>query len=126
MASYNVSKFGVVALSETMHAELQMLQSKLRVSVLCPGFVNTNITDSRRNRPADLPDTLPQPEESPGGLRDILKERGIPPAEVGEMVFDAIREERFYILTTHEFDDRLRDRMEDILERRNPAPRLTL
>ena len=124
MASYNVSKFGVVALSETMQAELTMLQSKVKVSVLCPGYVNTNITDSRRNRPADLPDTLPQPGEAPaGGLRDILKERGLPPIEVGRMVLDAIRDEQFYILTTDEFDERLRERMENVLTRRNPAPR---
>ena len=123
MASYNVSKFGVVALSETMQSELTMLQSKVKVSVLCPGFVNTNITDSRRNRPAELAHTLPQLPEAPGGLRDILKERGLPPIEVGRMVLDAIREERFYVLTTHEFDDAVRERMENVLERRNPAPR---
>jgi NAD(P)-dependent dehydrogenase (short-subunit alcohol dehydrogenase family) len=122
MASYYVSKFGVVALSESMQGELTMLQSKLKVSVLCPGYVNTNITDSRRNRPAELAETLPQPEAPQGGLRDILKERGLPPIEVGRMVLDAIREERFYVLTTHDFDERLRERMENVLERRNPAP----
>jgi len=123
MASYNVSKFGVVALSETMQSELTLLQSKVKVSVLCPGFVDTNIADARRNRPEDLPDTLPQPEEAAGGMRDLLKERGLPPSEVGRMVLDAVREERFYVLTTHEFDDAIRERMDNVLERRNPELR---
>lgn len=126
MGPYNISKYGVVALSETMQSELTLLQSKLKVSVLCPGFVNTNITDSKRNRPAELANTLPPVEEPPGGIRDMIKERGIPPAEVGEMVFDAIREERFYILTTDEFDDRLRERMENVIERRNPQLRIPM
>jgi hypothetical protein len=56
----------------------------------------------------------------------MIKERGIPPSEVGEMVFDAIREERFYILTTDEFDERLRERMENVIERRNPQLRLPM
>ena len=53
MGSYNVSKFGVVALSEVMHHELTLLGAKLRVSVLCPAWVNTRIADADRNRPAE-------------------------------------------------------------------------
>ena len=46
MGSYNVSKFGVVALSETLHHELALVGSKLKVSVVCPGWVNTRIADA--------------------------------------------------------------------------------
>src|SRR5208282_499421 len=46
---YNVSKYGVVALSEGLRGELA--QRGIGVSVLCPGFIRTNIMDSVRNLP---------------------------------------------------------------------------
>jgi NAD(P)-dependent dehydrogenase (short-subunit alcohol dehydrogenase family) len=52
--AYNVSKHGVVALSETLNHELTMRQTKLKVSVLCPAYVNTRILDCDRNRPENL------------------------------------------------------------------------
>jgi hypothetical protein len=51
----------VVALSEGVYLELRQGRHKPGISVLCPGFVNTNILKSERNRPADLPDASPQP-----------------------------------------------------------------
>ena len=56
-APYNVSKYGVVALSEGLRPELA--PRGIGVSVLCPGFVRTNIMDSLRN----LPERFPQPSE---------------------------------------------------------------
>src|SRR3954453_6260602 len=52
--SYDVSKFGVVALSESLYRELEAIQAKVKVSVLCPGLVKTNIMASGRNRPGRL------------------------------------------------------------------------
>jgi len=128
MGPYNVSKFGVVALSETLHQELMLAQAKVRVSVLCPGLVNTNIADSARNRPAHLSDTRPPPTgiDGPGTLRDLLKTEGLDPAVVAGQVLDAIQQERFYVLTDDKFDDRIRQRMENILARRNPDLRMVL
>ena len=123
MAIYNVTKHGVVTLSETLHHELTMLDSPLRVSVLCPGFVRTRILDSHRNRPAALADTAP---EIPGraemdqAVRQMLA-AGLPPAEVAERVFDAIRQERFYVFPHPEWKERVRARMEDIVAERNPT-----
>ena len=54
MAPYNVTKHAVVTLSETLHGDLAAVSAKVGVSVLCPGFVKTQIYDSNRNRPADL------------------------------------------------------------------------
>jgi NAD(P)-dependent dehydrogenase (short-subunit alcohol dehydrogenase family) len=51
MSAYNVSKHGVVTLSETLYHELEEIQSKVKVSVLCPGLVRTKILESSRNRP---------------------------------------------------------------------------
>ena len=53
-SSYKVSKHGVVSLSETLYYELALQGASLKVSVLCPGYVNTNVLDSQRNRPARL------------------------------------------------------------------------
>jgi NAD(P)-dependent dehydrogenase (short-subunit alcohol dehydrogenase family) len=129
MSSYNVSKFGVVALSETLHHELAMRQSKIKVSVLCPGLVNTRISDSARNRPeslrnAEADSTTIGAQLGGPNLAELLAKEGLPPANVADQVLDAIREERFYILTDDRFDDRIRTRMEDVLARKNPTARL--
>jgi NAD(P)-dependent dehydrogenase (short-subunit alcohol dehydrogenase family) len=62
MAAYCVTKFGVVALTEVLAAELTAEDSKVGVSVLCPGTVRTNIGASSRNRPQHL---------AGGGLADV-------------------------------------------------------
>ena len=84
IASYAVTKFGVVALSEHLYLELEGAGAKTKVSVLCPGFVATNIMDSERNRPADLQDaspvsTDPQAEAFFDWFRGQL-EKGLRPA----------------------------------------------
>lgn len=98
MGPYNASKHAVVGLSETLHHELAMMAPHVKVSVLCPGWVNTKIADSGRNRPAHL-----QSDESvdPAGsevLRQFL-EQGMSPDVVAEKVLEAIRGEQFWILT---------------------------
>jgi NAD(P)-dependent dehydrogenase (short-subunit alcohol dehydrogenase family) len=62
LGAYSVTKFGVVALTEVLAAELAQAGSKVGASVLCPGVVRTNIGTSSRNRPARL---------AGGGLKDI-------------------------------------------------------
>ena len=98
---YNVSKHGAVTLSETLHAELRDAGSNVGVSVLCPGLISTNLGNSERNRPADLRELN---EEE---LR-ARAERGRPrrepmqrltPEWAAECVLEAIRVDRFYILT---------------------------
>ena len=125
MGPYNVSKHGVVTLSETLAAELALFGSPVKVSVLCPGWVNTRINEADRNRPPELQDAAqadPSMAEMGRQLLDGLIASGLPPSEVASRVLDAIREERFYILTHPEMTPMIRQRMEDILEGRNPAP----
>ena len=126
-AIYAVSKLGVVALSESLYHELDALQARIKVSVLCPGAVRTNITEAARNRPgrfknpAAVASTTATPEMAARWkqIRGMLV-NGTPPAEIAEQVVRAIREERFYILPHDEFDDQLRARTEAILARGNP------
>jgi hypothetical protein len=53
---------------------------------------------------------------------DAVTARGLDPAAVADMVIKAIRDRQFYLVTTSAFDEAIRYRMEDILERRNPTP----
>jgi len=122
-APYNVSKFGVVALSETLHAELTMLGAPVRVSVLCPGFVNTNIFDAARNRPPALAETAPKmpgAEEMEQMARQLLG-AGSPPSMVADVVFEAICNERFYVFPHPEWKQQIRARLETILEGGTPT-----
>jgi NAD(P)-dependent dehydrogenase (short-subunit alcohol dehydrogenase family) len=121
---YNVTKHGVVTLSETLAQELATLGAPIKVSVLCPGFVQTKIVDSNRNRPPDLADGADRvrPEEFEQLIRAAVA-TGTPPAAVAALVVAAIREDRFYILPHPELTaTRVRSRMEDILQGRTPTP----
>lgn len=120
---YAVTKHGVVTLSESLHHELAECGGKVRVSVLCPGLVQTRIVDGARNRPERLAATAPiGPVEAAGWetLRQQMQ-TGMPPAQVADAVFRAIRENRFYIFTHPEGKDWIRTRMEDILHERSPT-----
>lgn len=125
MSVYNATKFAVVTISESLHLELAMRQAKVKVSVLCPGFVNTNIATSDRNRPAQLQPGEQQFSESEMAFASMMFAgiaAGTPPAEVAEKVFAAIQHEQFYIFSHPEFLTAVRTRLEAILEQRNPEP----
>ena len=124
MGAYNVSKHGVVTLSETLLRDLSMTGSSIGVSVLCPGWVNTGIGESGRNRPDELrnaegPNILEGGGASP--LKAVL-ENGLQPAEVAAMVVDAVRTDRFYILTHPAWTSMIEQRMTDVVEGRKPSP----
>ena len=124
LGAYKVTKHGLVTLSETLHHELAERGAKVKVSVLCPGIVNTRIMESARNRPGDLPPTGPRgpaSEERWEALRRLVP-AGMPAAQVADAVFEALRKDRFYILTHPEGKEAVRTRMEDILQERNPTP----
>jgi NAD(P)-dependent dehydrogenase (short-subunit alcohol dehydrogenase family) len=118
MGPYNVSKHGVVTISEGLRSELQMQGANIGVSVLCPGFVRTRIAESGRNRPGGS--TLDEGDLDPsfGPMAQFLRdavEAGIPPAQVAAKVVDAIVDNRFYILTHPDMKPAIQSRMEEIL-----------
>ena len=57
--TYGVSKHGVLSLTETLRQSLTTVGAKIGASVLCPGFVNTNIFDAERHRPKELSSGTP-------------------------------------------------------------------
>jgi NAD(P)-dependent dehydrogenase (short-subunit alcohol dehydrogenase family) len=121
---YNASKSAVVAISETLRKELDMSAADVGVSVLCPGYVRTNIFESQRNRP----ETLRNPARAAGDARvrnDALKrvlDIAMDPAEVAGMVHDAVVEDRFWVITHPEFLKPISERADDIVAGTNPRP----
>ena len=102
-AGYTVSKHAVVALSEILYGDLRNAGHKVGVSVLCPSFVDTQIFDSDRNRPAeDLPQLSPEKEEEKAFLQSMAAEvlgAGLAPDAVADLVFKGIQSGEFWLLT---------------------------
>ncbi len=124
MAVYNVSKHGVVALSETLFHDLRAAGAKVGVSVLCPAFVPTNIGQSERNRPAELAvDAAPTPSQLTARQRTekAVSSGRLSAAEVAQMTFEAVREGRFYIITHPKMLTSVELRLQDIGAQRNPS-----
>jgi NAD(P)-dependent dehydrogenase (short-subunit alcohol dehydrogenase family) len=125
MGPYNISKYGVVALSETLSKEMQMMQTAVGVSVLCPAFVATGIATSDRNMPDDVRATLPERPASSGMQTQIeaMVAGGISTEVVGQHVLDAVRNDRFWILTHDEAKVGVTTRADDIVNGVNPSMR---
>jgi NAD(P)-dependent dehydrogenase (short-subunit alcohol dehydrogenase family) len=105
--AYNVTKYGVVALSEGLRQ--QLAAHGIGVSVLCPGFIRTDIMSSTRNVPARLAGAVEQ-QATDGPLAafvELATQRiasGIDPLYVGELVREAIEGDWPYIFTDTEFE----------------------
>lgn len=127
MSVYDVTKHGVVALSESMYKELPVTGAPIGVSVVCPGLIDTNIMRSSRNRPAELSEegkAGPMAQVFGQALSDRLA-GGYPPSEVAEQVIAGIRDDRFYIVPAQpEVKKGIGVRAQDLLELRNPTLRL--
>ncbi len=117
LGPYNVSKVGVVALSETLRMELAMAGSPVGVSVLCPGSTPTRILESERNRPAELGSELRVPDGEL--MRDAVRSGFDGPgartvAEVAGDVLDGVRGGRFWIITSGEMRELVSSRFHEI------------
>ncbi|MEV5890072.1 SDR family NAD(P)-dependent oxidoreductase [Nonomuraea fuscirosea] len=120
---YSVSKFAALAASLALAQDLAAAGSKLRVSALCPGAVDTRIGESDRSRPPGLI-TTPTPDEVEARERiGRAAGRGLDPAEVADLVVTGIREERFLLLTDQKYAARLRLQTETLLTGHLPDPR---
>jgi len=96
---YCTTKFAVVGLSESLSYDLDALGTEVGVSVLCPGFVQTQIGESARNAPSSLAQwTGTESAQSTREMANALAAAGIPPADVADAVFDAIGAGRFFVL----------------------------
>jgi len=114
---YHVSKHAVVALSESLRDSLR--DSCIGVLVLCPGYVNTRILSSSRNRPEHLRDEDRPPPRHLRLLQASLR-KGLAPEEVAERALEGMREGRFYLFTHPEMLAGVEENLRDLLQLRNP------
>jgi NAD(P)-dependent dehydrogenase (short-subunit alcohol dehydrogenase family) len=124
MAAYNASKHGVVTVSETLLHDLRAANAKVGVSVLCPAYVPTKIGHSERNRPAELTeDAPPTPSQIAARERSTraVASGRLSAAEVARMTFDAVRDNRFYIVTHPKMLASVELRLQDIVAQRSPT-----
>lgn len=104
---YNVTKYGVVALSEGLRPTLAA--KGIGVSVLCPGFIRTRIMESARAIPERLVGqiALPDPTALPNEFAVMATQaiqNGIDPLYVGELVVEGIEGDWPYIFTDNNFE----------------------
>ncbi|MEE8337271.1 MAG: SDR family NAD(P)-dependent oxidoreductase [Dehalococcoidia bacterium] len=121
---YGATKHAVVRITEALYFQLLQDKSKVGASVLCPGIINTRIFASGRNRPEEL---LNEGQVVTEELRtemiaagDAFFDHGIPPAEVADQLFEAIRDRQFWVLTPDVPLDRITARTEHIVAGSNP------
>jgi NAD(P)-dependent dehydrogenase (short-subunit alcohol dehydrogenase family) len=122
MGIYNVSKHAVVALTETLYQDLQLVTPQISASVLCPYFVPTGISLSHRNRPHHLHADAPTPSQRIG---QAMSEKAVGSGkvsakDVAQMVFDAVAADRFYIYSHPKALGNVRLRVDAILNGDNP------
>jgi NAD(P)-dependent dehydrogenase (short-subunit alcohol dehydrogenase family) len=124
MGMYCVSKHAVVTLTECLHHDLVEFGAKVKASVLCPAYVPTGIADSERNRPSLLredkrksPEDLNREEQ----LRHAVQSGRISAEQIAELVLEAIKAEKFYILPHQRIKPAIEIRLQDILQEREPT-----
>ncbi|WP_420438973.1 SDR family NAD(P)-dependent oxidoreductase [Candidatus Poriferisodalis sp.] len=133
LGPYNAAKYGVVAIMETLHLEMQRdRNANVGVSVLCPGVVRTNIATAQRNRPEELRrQRRPRPEgKAPSETADARRrnaniaaalERGMDPSRVAAKVIEAMYERRFWVLSHPELLAEVNHRNQQLADLENPT-----
>ena len=124
MGAYNVSKHAVVALSETLHHDLAARNARVKCSVACPAFFPSGIHESERSRPAALREARPKSAEDLARDAMLVKATTsgrLSADDIAERVFEAVRDERFYVLTHPRINPSIERRLREVLEARNPT-----
>jgi len=132
LAPYNAAKFGVVAIMETLHHEMERdSEAHVGVSVLCPGVVKTNIATAQRNRPEHLrrrrEESIDQKAKAPAEARArnaaiaAALENGMDPNQVAAQVLNAMYERRFWVLSHPELLAEVNHRNQQLADLKNPT-----
>jgi NAD(P)-dependent dehydrogenase (short-subunit alcohol dehydrogenase family) len=123
MSPYNVTKHGVVALSDTLRTELAATGAPIGVSVLCPGWVRTRIHESDRNRAGGMAAADAGMTEMRAAVGAFIA-GGVEPSEVAEQVYGAIVNDRFWIRTHPEMEAMVAKRANAIIAGETPPAML--
>jgi NAD(P)-dependent dehydrogenase (short-subunit alcohol dehydrogenase family) len=119
---YSITKHAVVAMTEALHFQLKAGDAKVRCSVLCPTWVNTNLKAAEEHRPDDL--------RNPGQFGnatgwDFLWQRleqGMSPEELADFAIDGVKQGLFYLIPSDYQEDGFREWADNLLNRREPVP----
>jgi NAD(P)-dependent dehydrogenase (short-subunit alcohol dehydrogenase family) len=110
MAAYAMSKFAIVALSESLYFDLKRLNKPVDVSVVCPSFANTQL----------LANSSPESSDKFHNLLSSLLERSRPPEDIAACILREIKNKTFYILPDKEVKDYCEQRTEAIINQSFP------
>jgi NAD(P)-dependent dehydrogenase (short-subunit alcohol dehydrogenase family) len=107
---YGICKHAILAMTEVLAADLKAAGANVGATGLCPGIIATNLFHGSRNRPAALTNDSGAMSASGASLRDHMHaalSKGMPPSEVADLLVTAVRENKLYLLTDHEWDTRI-------------------
>ncbi len=119
--TYGVSKHGVLSLTETLYNDLKTRNAAIGASVLCPGFVKTQIIEAERNRPSEFTSGGADATDEMIAPAQALINQGKDPADIANAVFESIEQDRLYILPHPAWDDFVRSRVEHVIARGGTA-----
>jgi len=122
-ASYDASKHAVVALSEDLFLDMRLSPVPIGVSVLCPGWVRTELMTSERNWTGGgaVPDDSMTFAVIGHHVERALAE-ATTPAAIADAVADAVIDNRFWVLPHDDFLDLAVARWELIAQKLDPEP----
>ncbi|MAA75480.1 MAG: hypothetical protein CMN28_12335 [Salinisphaeraceae bacterium] len=120
MAAYTASKHAVVATSECLHLELAASNADVGVSVLCPAYVDTNLADCEKLRPAELAEANPKSQAYLKRLGHALESGRLSTDAIAELTLDAAQARRFYVLPHPEFKSAVAARMQAVIDQGMP------
>jgi NAD(P)-dependent dehydrogenase (short-subunit alcohol dehydrogenase family) len=129
MGVYNASKHAVVAITETLYHDLRLARAPVGVSLLLPAFTPTGIADAERSRPASLVNGSPYTSSQKLAARQLTRavEGGkLSAQEIAALTFDAVREDRFYVITHPNIMPSVQMRHDDIAQQRQPSDPMSL
>jgi len=124
MGIYNASKHAVVSLTETLYHDLRRVGAPIGCSVLCPAFVPTGIAEAERSRPAHWRnESRPTASQLLAGreLRRAVRSGKLTASDIATAAYDAVRADRFYVVTHPAIMASVRARHEDIEQMRAPT-----
>ncbi len=114
---YGICKHAILAMTEVLAADLQRTGANVGATALCPGIIATNLFHGSRNRPTALANEDGM-SSSGAALRESMHAtlaKGMPPSEVADLLVAAVRDNKLYLLTDHEWDTRVSARHVAIL-----------
>jgi NAD(P)-dependent dehydrogenase (short-subunit alcohol dehydrogenase family) len=125
-APYHITKQAVIGLTENLYSSLTQRKAKVKVSLVCPGWVKTDILKSERNRPAELKTNIKVSPPSPAAREEYQRmqesiEAGMSIQELARHVFRAIEGEQFYVITHPEYIPRVQKHFDNIVQQKNPS-----